>query len=189
MSEAANALITDDEEKNLIYKAPPGLTPRKAIRMECRWCSAVTPEKCLTRVCNLSLNVFKCRSSVRRIRAHCLDCASLDLGETPAHAVLTCNGRLMRKNGNRMEGTWSICWLHPYRLGKNPDRPKRRTPSGLGARGAEVLKSYRRRQRPDAFLASQNRRSPPGEYQSTGGIFQVGNMPIFEGGQGVNIYG
>src|SRR4030067_2932956 len=118
MAEVTNALMIDDGEKNPIYKRPPSLTPRKAIRMECRWCSGVTPEKCLTRVCNLSPNVFKCRSSVRRIRAYCLDCASLNLGETPAPAVLTCNGRLMRKNGNRMEGTWSICWIHTYRTGK-----------------------------------------------------------------------
>jgi len=39
MSEAANALITDDELP--IYKSPPSLTPRKAIRKECRWCGGL----------------------------------------------------------------------------------------------------------------------------------------------------
>jgi hypothetical protein len=95
------------------------LTASQAIRRECRRCGGVTPEQCWTRICKLSPNVYECRSKVKRIRAHCLDCAALDIGETPFQAVKSCNGLLLRGNpgGN-------VCFLHPYRFGKNPNRPK-----------------------------------------------------------------
>ena len=59
---------------------------------------------------------------------HCLDCAALDHGETPEYAVETCKGDLLRENGNTSRWTddkgvdRGICWLHPYRGGKNPWR-------------------------------------------------------------------
>jgi hypothetical protein len=126
------------------------MTAAQAIRRECKWCSAVTPEKCDAKMCKLSPKVFECRSSVKRIRVHCLQCAAQDIGETAHEAVKTCEGRLLRENGNAVrwadsEGTErGVCFLHPYRLGKNPYRPKRKAPPGQGQRGAEALAKYRR---------------------------------------------
>jgi len=122
------------------------LTAAQAIKRECRWCSGVTPEKCWTTVCKLSPNVYKCRSSVKRIKAHCQDCGARDIGETPYKAVATCNGHLLRENGNTVRWTDSdgkergVCFLHPYRFGKNPGRtkypsPPRRKQAATPARG------------------------------------------------------
>jgi len=99
------------------------LTAAQAILKECWSCIGNSRSKCASRVCKLRPENFKCRSSVKRIRAHCLDCAALDIGETPAHAVKTCIGKLLRENGNG-----KMCWLHPFRFGKNPNRPKRTSP-------------------------------------------------------------
>ncbi len=93
------------------------VTAAQAIRMECRSCCRTTPRNCPTETCKLSPNVFKCRSSAKRIGAHCRDCA----GEA---RPIDCTGRVLKRNGNVMIGSYYLCWLHPFRLGKNPYRPK-----------------------------------------------------------------
>lgn len=121
------------------------MTAAQAIRLECRFCTGAAQANCTTAVCRLHPAVFKCRSSVKRIRAHCLDCVAQDIGETKFEAVATCTGRLLRENGNAAR--WinydgeerGVCFLHPYRLGKNPTRtkypsPPKRKPSATPAR-------------------------------------------------------
>ena len=97
-------------------------TAAQAIRRVCRGCYPPRDgTTCGTKVCKLSPEVFKCGSSVMRIRQHCLDCAAHDTGAERSPATVTaCDGVVHRDNGN--DGR---CWLHPYRLGRNPDRPKR----------------------------------------------------------------
>lgn len=159
-------------------KSKPGIpgkaiqvTAARAIGRECNSCcpgQRMTPSKCPTKVCKLSPEVFQYRSSVKRIKAHCLDCAVRELDGTAIKAVRACTGRLLRENG-----TGGMCWLHPFRLGKNPDRPRRTPAPDLGKKGAEVLARYRRGQRPDIGNRVQERRSPLGEGGSTG----VGALP------------
>ena len=123
------------------------MTPAQAIRRECRFCINAAQSNCTTTVCKLHPSVFKCRSSVKRIRTQCLECAARDIGETPHKAVASCNGRLLRENGNEVRWTDSdgkergVCFLHPYRLGKNPSRtrypsPPTRKPSAAPARAS-----------------------------------------------------
>ena len=88
------------------------MTAAEAIKATCRSCQPgqrMTPEKCATTTCKLSPNVVKVRSSVKRIAAHCRECNG---GDHPR----VCEGRLLDR------GT---CLLHPFRLGKNPHKPKR----------------------------------------------------------------
>jgi hypothetical protein len=100
----------------------------QAIRKECRVCNGSALANCASKVCKLHPGVFACRSSVKRIKAHCLDCAAQDIGESPRVAVAGCNGRLLRENGNEIRWTDTtgvergLCFLHPYRFGKNPRR-------------------------------------------------------------------
>lgn len=110
------------------------MSAREAIAEECRTCQPgirMSPAKCKSTVCKLNIGVNKCRSSVKRVKAHCLDCAAQDTGETRHEAVRSCTGRLLRENGNSIRWIDSdgrergVCFLHPYRLGKNPYRPKR----------------------------------------------------------------
>jgi hypothetical protein len=138
------------------YRRRWKMTAAEAIRNECRACQPeqrMTPEKCETTMCKLSPNAFECRSSVKRIRTHCLDCAALDflpgtnVLESPQSAVKKCEGRLLRENGNAVRWTDAdgvergVCFLNPYRFGKNPHRPKKRShpgdfkPSKTRARG------------------------------------------------------
>ena len=55
----------------------------------------------------------------------------LDTGERPHEAVRDCKGDILLENGNPSKWTdeagveRGMCWLHPYRFGKNPYRPKR----------------------------------------------------------------
>jgi hypothetical protein len=91
------------------------LTAAQAIRKECRFCNTQAQTECVTKVCNLHPEVWTGkRSKVRQIRAHCLECA----GSTDQ--VKSCDGKLLRKNDNE-----NICYLHPYRAGKNPAKAKR----------------------------------------------------------------
>lgn len=82
--------------------------------MECKWCSRVKPIDCITMCCKLSPGCEEeFKSTLQRIKAHCKDCAA---DNDPKE----CDGRLLRPNGNN-----NVCRLHPYRLGKNPERKKR----------------------------------------------------------------
>jgi hypothetical protein len=122
------------------------LTAAQVIRKECRFCIGAAQTNCTTTVCNLHPAVFKCRSSVKRIRGHCLYCVAQDIDETAYKAVATCDGHLLRENGNTARWTDAnglergVCFLHPYRFGKNPTRtkypsPPKREPSATPARG------------------------------------------------------
>jgi hypothetical protein len=129
--------------------SPTPLTPAQAIKRECRFCIGAAHANCTTTVCRLHPSMFKCRSSVKRIRAYCLDCAAQDTHETKHEAVATCNGRLLRENGNTARLTdvdgveRGVCFLHSYRLGKNPDR--RKMSPETRAKRSELLAKHRPR--------------------------------------------
>lgn|GEM_PF-1490748 len=124
-------------------------TAAQAIRKECRFCIGAAQANCTTAVCKLHPDVFKCRSSVKRIRAHCLECAAQDIHETKFEAVATCNGHLLRENENAVrwiddeERERGVCFLHLYRVGKNPDR--RKMSSETRAKRSEILAKHRPR--------------------------------------------
>ena len=92
------------------------MTAAQAIRLECRWCNTKAQAECVTKICNLHPEVWTGkRSKVRQIKAHCIACVGSVL------QVKECDGNLLRKNGND-----NICYLHPYRMGKNPAIKKRK---------------------------------------------------------------
>ena len=93
------------------FKETKLLTPSKAIRKECRWCKGGGRWKCESKVCYLNKPGL---SALKRIKLQCVECC----GGVKAE-VAGCTGQLLRENGNREN-----CWLHPYRLGKNPYRKK-----------------------------------------------------------------
>ena len=115
-------------------KSSGALTAAKVIRKECRFCIGAAQANCTTTVCKLHPNVFKCRSSVKRIKTHCQDCAVRDLSGSVHQAVRDCTGRILRENGNPVRWTdkdgqeRGVCFLHPYRFGKNPTRAKYPSP-------------------------------------------------------------
>lgn len=79
------------------------MTPARAIRLECRWCSNCKTIDCISKVCKLKDVSL---SPLKRIRAHCLDCV-----ET-RQEVKECTGKLLFED--------RLCYLHLYRFGKNP---------------------------------------------------------------------
>lgn len=79
------------------------MTPVKAIKLECRWCSNCKTVDCISKVCKLKDVSL---SPLKRIRAHCLDCV-----ET-RQEVKECTGELLFED--------RLCYLHPYRFGHNP---------------------------------------------------------------------
>lgn len=81
------------------------MTPARSIRLECRWCSNCKSVDCISKVCKLKDVSL---SHLKRIRAHCLDCV-----ET-RQEVKECTGKLLYED--------RLCYLHPYRFGKNPNR-------------------------------------------------------------------
>jgi hypothetical protein len=125
------------------------LTAAQVIRLECRFCTRTAQAKCTTKVCNLHHGVSELRSSVKKIKAHCMGCAAQDIGETRFEAIATCTGHLLRENGNTARWTDAdglergVCFLHPYRLGKNPTR--RRMSPETRAKRSEVLAKHRPR--------------------------------------------
>ena len=86
------------------------MTAAQAIRRECRFCIGAAQANCTTAVCKLHPDVFKFRSSVKRIRAHCLDCAAQDIHETKHEAVATCDGHLPAKTGTPSGGQTRTEW-------------------------------------------------------------------------------
>jgi len=126
------------------------LTAAQAIRKECRFCIDGAQANCITTVCKLHPSVFKCRSSVKRIKAHCQVCALRDLSGSVHQAVSGCGGQILRENENPVR--WidkdgrerGVCFLHPHRLGKNPTRtkypsPPKRKPSATPARDRNTV--------------------------------------------------
>jgi hypothetical protein len=80
------------------------MTPAKAIKLECRWCmGSVKRFTCDSQICKLN---NKSLSPLKRIKSHCLDCVE------SRKEVKDCTGKLLFEN--------RTCYLHPYRLGKNP---------------------------------------------------------------------
>lgn len=109
----------------------------KAIRKECKFCipgKDMTPEKCSSEVCQLCGGVWEGpKSRVKQIRAFCLDCAG------SVKDVEECKGLLLRDNGNG-----GICWLHPYRFGKNPARKPLKQTEGH-KKGLQAMIKLRRK--------------------------------------------
>ncbi len=94
--------------KEIIYKEHNNLTPAKAIRQECKYCSNGQRMNCNTTVCKLSKSVMTA-SPLKRIRAHCLDCVG------GKKAVKECDGKVLNPDPH-------ICPLYKFRNGKNPNR-------------------------------------------------------------------
>lgn len=91
------------------------VSPTKAIKLECKYClNGERISQCNTKVCKLDRKVFQ-GSALKRIKAHCLDCVC-----GTHYDVKACDGKLLDKDIN--DGT---CFLHPFRLGKNPFFKKR----------------------------------------------------------------
>jgi len=92
------------------------MTPLRAIRAKCLWCSNDQPREvtlCPVRECPLwtlraGRNAPAGVSRIKAIRRKCLDCA-----ENPT-AVRTCKD--------------TTCALWPYRLGRNPSRTRKTEP-------------------------------------------------------------
>ena len=90
------------------------VTAAQAIKRECRDCISKAQTECITKVCQLHPDVWEGkRSKVKQIKAHCLECAGT------VQAVKGCSGKLTPGKGND-----GACWLHPFRMGKNPHRAK-----------------------------------------------------------------
>lgn len=87
------------------------LTAAQSIKAECRSCKGGGRWDCESKVCYLNKPGL---SALKRIKLHCVECC----GGVKAE-VADCTGRLLRENGNGKH-----CWLHPFRLGKNPYREK-----------------------------------------------------------------
>ena len=123
------------------------MTPKTAWFKECRWCSGCKPYDCITQICSLSPNVLENISTLKRIKAHCLDCAALDIGESPQLSVKKCDGHILRENHN--SDRWvdkdgvnrGLCFLHKFRFGKNPNRKKRTLTEAHKAKLLASLKS------------------------------------------------
>ena len=151
--------------KKLPIQKSEATTAAQAITRECWWCSGVSPKKCWTIACKLSPVAFQCRSSVKRIKLHCLECAARDIKESERHAVQTCTGHVIRENGNPVR--WNekdgaehgVCWLHPYRFGKNPARKPMSEENRLKA--AERGRKLRATKDPGIVFGPQDSRSFP----------------------------
>lgn len=82
------------------------ITPSKAIKLECKWCmGGIKSVSCGSEICKLNDTSLL---SLKRIKAHCLDCV-----ET-RQEVRDCTGKLLSEN--------RLCYLHQYRDGHNPKR-------------------------------------------------------------------
>ena len=80
------------------------MTPSKAIKLECRWCmGSVKSSTCDSQICKLN---NKSLTPLKRIKSHCLDCVE------SRKEIKDCTGKLLFED--------RLCYLHPYRLGKNP---------------------------------------------------------------------
>lgn len=102
------------------------------------------------------------------------ECAARDIGETPHKAVATCDGRLLRENGNEVRWIDSdgkergVCYLHPYRFGKNPARTMYPSPPVRESSATPTSASF----------------SPPGSTITLSGIPGGGDHDFhFRGGQ------
>lgn len=80
------------------------MTPSNAIKEQCRYCLPSNWTSCDSMACNLN---NKQLSSLKRIRAHCLDC----VGTHPE--VSSCTGNALYPASHK-------CSLWVYRAGKNP---------------------------------------------------------------------
>ncbi|GEM_PF-7003606 len=92
-----------------------GVTPSKAIGLECKWCMGTAKSfRCDSKLCKLTGKFpvqgigGRALSPLMRIKLHCLDCV-----ETRPE-VRACTGKLLHDSRH--------CHLQPYRLGHNPKR-------------------------------------------------------------------
>lgn len=110
------------------------MTPSKAIRLECKWCTgSIRGISCYSKICKLNNKSFSSASlstgsPLRRIKLHCLDCV-----ET-RQEVKDCTGKLLSED--------RLCNLHQYRFGHNPKR------KGMGS-----AKNFRKTPTHDMVLA------------------------------------
>ena len=89
------------------------MTPSKAIRLECKWCTgSIRGISCYSKICKLNNKSSvqgiqgQALSPLRRIKLHCMDCV-----ET-RQEVRDCTGKLLSED--------RLCNLHQYRFGHNP---------------------------------------------------------------------
>ncbi len=88
------------------------LTPKEAIKQECRYCLNAAklpgPVGCDNESCNLNKTEL---SLLKRIKTHCIEC----IPEQSSQGVRRCDGKVLNPEPH-------VCPLHPYRLGHNPAR-------------------------------------------------------------------
>jgi len=123
------------------------MTPAHAIKAECRRCNGGSRRKCESKVCALNKPGYK----LLRIKAHCRECNGDD---HPSE----CTGRLL--NGE-------ICFLHPFRLGRNPSSKMRTLTPERKAAAVARLEKYRYRPKlkgpfsvPGSTIMREGRSSP-----------------------------
>ena len=84
------------------------LSPTQAIKQECRWCMNYQRIKCNSEICQLKNMRLP---ALKRIKANCLTCCS----EQSIQGVRDCTGEVLYPEPH-------ICYIHPFRLGSNPNR-------------------------------------------------------------------
>lgn len=80
------------------------MTPREAIKIECRFCKCGSRFECESIACNLNKRGL---SPLKRIRRHCLNCV-----ET-SNEISLCSGKVLNPEPQQ-------CPLWEYRFGTNP---------------------------------------------------------------------
>ena len=90
-----------------VFEGGDRLTPKQAISAECKFCNnTINFHGCSSELCQLNNMELK---HIKRIKAHCLTCVP----EQNLPGVKDCDGKVTNSEPH-------ICYLHPFRLGKNP---------------------------------------------------------------------
>jgi hypothetical protein len=90
------------------------MTPTRAIKVECKWCmNGDRISLCNSEVCKLKKGNLN-KSPLRRIKVYCLDCLVGTI-----YDVKDCDGIVLNNSTGK-------CPLHPYRLGKDSLRKKKK---------------------------------------------------------------
>jgi hypothetical protein len=122
------------------------MTPLQSVRAECRSCKGGQLFRCESKACALNRQ----GRPLPKIKAHCRECNGDDHPRE-------CTGRLL-------DG--SICNLHPFRLGTNPQAKKRTLSPEHKAKLTEAGRKHR-------FGTGQNAPSiPPGSTITLPGILE-----------------
>jgi len=93
------------------------MTPRKAVKQECKHCKNGLQFVCYSDTCQLNNHEL---THLKRIKAHCITCVP----EQNIQSVRKCTGKVLNPEPHD-------CPLHPYRLGHNPKSKGKGNPGNL----------------------------------------------------------